>query len=314
VSEPSDLDKKTNSGSDLLALAAVVLAGLGLLGLTAYVSWLSQSFPYEQNPGRPIVRFVFVSWLASAVALSALLIGFLVTKSRKRLFGAIILFAIAFRLIYVFSNPILEVDYYRYLWDGVAANQGVSPYKFSPQAVLHAQSNDSELQLLQQVIVQKPNLKTIVSRVHFEGYTTLYPPVSQFVFRTTTAIVPDDASVDTHIIAIKCALVLFDLGVVFCLTWMISFFGKHPAWLMTYAWNPLVLKEISNGGHLDSIAIFFMTAGVGVFLWGIVRKSEAVELINESNAENPKPFWWPALWLSKCAGSTQLCLGLLAQS
>lgn len=300
------LQKNKSSGLLSYSLTPTLIAGTILLGLTMAVAWLAQSFPYEREPDRPIVQVVWVSWLASAVALIALLVGLRtasITKletsnqnpqgvSPKRFFGVIVLFAIAFRLILVFSNPILEVDYYRYLWDGVAANQGVSPYRFSPDTVLRGQSSDPQLQTLQQLIADKPTLKTIVSRVHFEKYTTLYPPVSQLVFRITTKLTPDQASVKTHIIAIKLALILFDLGVVFCLGWMIWMLDRHPAWLMTYAWNPLVLKEIANGGHLDSIAIFFMTAGIGVFLWGIQRVNEDASQDARTQPASFRPWWW----------------------
>jgi len=42
-------------------------------------------------------------------------------------------------------------------------------------------------------------------------------------------------------------LVLFDFGTMAALGWMLFLLKKHPAWLMAYAWNPLVMKEISNG-------------------------------------------------------------------
>jgi len=91
-------------------------------------------------------------------------------------------------------------------------------------------------------------------------------------------------------------LVLFDLGTVFSLAWLLAIFRKHPAWLMAYAWNPLVLKEISNGGHLDSIAIFFMTSGIAVFLWMAHRtyasgdESEE-EMDNKETNSKALPVW-----------------------
>ena len=260
-----------NPPSDKFSAPVVWVTGLLLIGLTAVLFWLAQSFPYGQRPDRPIVPVVCVSWLASVVALCALFFGLRVKSNLKSLMGFVILVAIVTRLMLVFSNPILEVDYYRYLWDGIAANQGVAPYKYSPDAVLRSNADDPELKTLQAAIAKSPSAHTIVSRVHFEQYTTLYPPVSQFVFRTTTALIPDDASVATHIASIKFVLVLFDLGVMVVLAWLLSVFRKHPAWLLAYAWNPLVHKEIANGGHLDSIAIFFMTSGVAVFLWMACR-------------------------------------------
>ncbi len=275
------------SPSDKTSSRVVWITGLLLIGLTAVLFWLAQFFPYGQHPDRPIVPVVCVSWVASVVALCALFFGLRVKNNLKSLMGYIVLVAILTRLILVFSNPILEVDFYRYLWDGIAANSGVAPYKYSPDAVLRSTVDDPELKILQAVIQTNPSAHTIVSRVHFEQYTTLYPPVSQFVFRTTTALIPDDASVDVHIAGIKFVLVLFDLGVMVTLAWLLSIFNKHPAWLLAYAWNPLVLKEIANGGHLDSIAIFFMISGIAVFLWMASRwAGQAAE--NQHSEDDPE--------------------------
>lgn len=255
------------------SLKPVWICGVLILLLACVMAWLSLSFPYEREPGRPIVEVFWVGGISSAIALAGLLFGLRVQGNRKSLFGLILLLAIATRIVLVLSNPILEVDYYRYLWDGIAANNGVSPYKFSPEAVLHGSLNDPELNKLQAFINENPTARTIVARVHFEKYTTLYPPISQLVFSTTTALIPDGASVEAHIATLKFVLVLFDLGVILCLSWLLRALQKHPAWLIAYAWNPLVLKEIANGGHLDSIAIFFMTAGIAVFL-SYARKIE----------------------------------------
>lgn len=266
-------------------LLSLWIGGSCLFLLTLGLAWLAQSFPYEKQPDRPIVEVVWLSWLASLVAIATLYFGLKIRGKTKQIRWLIVSFAIGFRLVLVFSNPILEVDYYRYLWDGIAANQGVSPYKFSPQAVLEGVSSDSELSQLQDYIAENPSAHTIVSRVHFEQFTTLYPPVSQFVFRSATALIPDHASVYWHIALLKLTLVLFDISVIGVLLWILATLGKHPAWALAYAWNPLVLKEIANGGHLDSVAIFFMTAGIGVFLW-IVRKIETAKKESKSNEKH----------------------------
>ena len=177
-----------NQSSSKIPLLMVWAAGLLLVGLSGVLFWLAQSFPYGEHPNRPIVTTVFVSWFASAVALGALFFALRVKSNLRSMIGFIVLIAIASRMILVFSNPILEVDFYRYLWDGIAANQGVTPYKYSPDAVLRSNANDPELKLLQAAVAKSPSIHTIASRVHFERFTTLYPPVSQFVFRTTTCL------------------------------------------------------------------------------------------------------------------------------
>jgi len=288
-----NMEAKSTEANPASRISFFTVLFLGILLLASVVALVSlaQSFPYEKKPGRPIVEVVVLSWIASALVLAAVFFGLKVDPDRRRsLLGAVFLFAVGFRVILVFSNPILEVDFYRYLWDGIAANQGVSPYKFSPDTVVSGVSTDPELTKLQDHIAAYPSAKTIASRVHFEKYTTLYPPVSQYMFRGTTWLIPDDASAWTHMVAIKSMLTLFDIGVVLCLAWIIGVLRMHPAWLIVYAWNPLVLKEVANGGHLDSIAVFFFTAGISVLLW-IVKRTEK-ESLDDTTATKPGPPRW----------------------
>ena len=160
---------------DKISWGFVCAIGILLIVLTWSLFGLADEFAYGQPPNRPIVNVVLLSWLASVVALCGLFFGLRVKSNFRVLVGVIVLVAVSTRLLLVFSNPILEVDFYRYLWDGIAANQGVAPYKYSPDAVLRSNADDPELQVLQAAIQESPSAFTIVSRVHFEEYTTLYP-------------------------------------------------------------------------------------------------------------------------------------------
>ena len=73
---------------------------------------------------------------------------------------------------------------------------------------------------------------------------------------------PASASVAAHIFCIKAVLVVFDLMILGVILWLLSQLKIHTGWAIAYAWNPLVVKEISNGGHLDSIAAFFLILSI----------------------------------------------------
>ncbi len=53
-------------------------------------------------------------------------------KNNKLWFGAIIGVGLLSRLILIPSQPVLEDDYYRYLWDGAVTAHGYNPYVYSP--------------------------------------------------------------------------------------------------------------------------------------------------------------------------------------
>ena len=115
---------------DKISWGFVCAIGILLIVLTRVLFGLADDFEYGQPPNRPILSVVWLSWGASAVALLGLFFGLRVKSNFRVLVGVIVLVAVSTRLLLVFSNPILEVDFYRYLWDGIAANQGVAPYKY----------------------------------------------------------------------------------------------------------------------------------------------------------------------------------------
>ena len=164
----------------------------------------------------------------------------------------------------MFTPPILEVDFYRYLWDGRVSASGVSPYAYSPAQVLAAETAnvDSDYRRVVSCSIASESNHTILSRVHFADYTTIYPPISQAVFAATMKWFPVDASVTAHVLWMKLVLVAFDLATMMLLVKLLLLQHRSLGWLIGYAWDPLVVKEIANSAHLDSIAVFLLTAAV----------------------------------------------------
>jgi len=164
----------------------------------------------------------------------------------------------------VFTTPILEVDLYRYMWDGKVANVDVSPFKFSPAQIVDgdARSDDADYEKLVELGDESQSNYEILSRIHFKEYSTIYPPVSQFVFRTSMKLIPETASVEAHVYWMKFVLVLFDVATIFLILFLLLKAKIHLGWIIAYAWNPLVIKEVANSGHLDSIAVFLMVLAI----------------------------------------------------
>lgn len=146
----------------------------------------------------------------------------------------ILIIATLSRLILIFTSPILENDYWRYLWDGRVLAHGINPYLFSPmnEALDHLD-----------VFYRKA--------IGWSEYRTIYPPISILLFSISHILAPDS------FIGIKIALTAFEvMTVVVTLMWLKEL--KLPmTWVGLYLLNPLALKEIANSAHLDSIAMFF---------------------------------------------------------
>ncbi len=185
--------------------------------------------------------------------------------------------SLLFRLILLPSTPIQEIDIYRYLWDGAAGAAEVSPFRFAPQEVLDAatinadgeQIVDPQLARLARLVNTNRTLKTILGHVHYGQFTTVYPPVSQAVFRAVASLIPEQASIMTWLLAMKSVLVLFDLATLGLVLWLLKLTGRPIGWGLAYGWCPLVMKEFANSGHLDSIALFFTTLAMVLALLGM---------------------------------------------
>ena len=242
---------------------------LGSLLLLSFlvIYFLSGPFEYGSGSIRPTFIVIGLLMLSSVFAFFALINAIEISTSRRQLLLLIVGIALSARLVALFTCPILELDYYRYIWDGRVAAAGVSPYRFAPEQILHAPLNATgPLRDLNSLATRTESNHTILSRIHFESHTTIYPPVSQFVFTVAMSVVPESASVKAHVTFMKFVLLLFDFGTLFLIFCLFKVLNRHVGWSIVYAWNPLVIKEIANGGHLDSIATWLTVLSVFAFV------------------------------------------------
>ncbi|GAB4133760.1 MAG: hypothetical protein Kow0040_16520 [Thermogutta sp.] len=243
----------------IIALAAVQVC------VYAALSALSFRFgPNSRPTERPIPAMLALLGLAFLCYWSALRVVPKVRPSRH-LFAFIVLSSLLFRAVSLVSWPILEIDIYRYIWDGAVTLQGISPYRYSPREVL-SQGNlpdaSPELDRLRRLQEGNATLHTILSRIHYKELPTIYPPVSQAVFSLAVLITPRKSDVIGYLLIMKTVLVLFDLATLGVVLALLRSAGKHIGWAIAYGWCPLVIKEIANTGHLDSVAVFLTTSAL----------------------------------------------------
>ena len=229
------------------------------------VSWMSWNVRHASHSGWFVAIFGLIMFPAWIVTLKSV-VNQQLTRS---MLMTIVLFSIAFRVVLLFSWPILEIDLYRYIWDGQVLAAGGDPYQFSPDEVKAAQSTPArslELQRLASLSESQTGVDRVLKRVHFSELRTAYPPVSQLVFAAAAITTPYDADVSTLVLVIKIWIVIFDLLTLLVIGWVLRKIGWSRGWLVAYGWCPLVLKEFANTGHLDSIAVFWCTLAAAFFL------------------------------------------------
>lgn len=166
-------------------------------------------------------------------------------KSPPRLV-AVLVAAGLLRGILVWSEPTLSDDVYRYLWEGRVQLAGLDPFALPPDAV--------EL-----VSLRNETWEQVAHR----HVSTIYPPGALLLFRVVAWI--HEAPLLWKALA-ACA----DLGIVLLM-------ARHtatPRWaVVLYALHPLPIVESAGSGHLESIALLGLVAGLttrgGAFLVGL---------------------------------------------
>jgi hypothetical protein len=228
------------------------------------VSW-SEVFEHGRfHERRPLLLVVSVLVAASLFYFFAARRSF----SAPPAIAPALLLALLCRLVLLFARPVQEDDIYRYIWDGRVTAAGLDPYLHSPAEVLDASSGElGEVGILSR---SSPSLSVIVERVNNSDYVTVYPPLLQYLFALHSVLVPVDWSPDSQVLAMKSLLLLFDLGNIALLAVLLGLSGLPRGLLLLYAWCPLVLKEFSNSGHMDSAPIFFLLLAL-VMVLGAAR-------------------------------------------
>ncbi|MBI3807651.1 MAG: DUF2029 domain-containing protein, partial [Nitrospirae bacterium] len=252
---------------------------LGTLSLLVYggIAGLSQGFIYGQgHVQRPILSFVGLyigAWIFSMLALRYVQQW----PSPHLDIWLILTFALLFRLTLLFSQPIQEDDFYRYLWDGKVVASGLNPYRVAPLTVLNFTKNsnpvaelpvyavgDGDLPRLAGIPAQDGNFALILSRINHPEVPTIYPPLAQAVFGVTALVAPG------NLLALRLVFLGFDLAICGLIVAVLQHLGLNRLLVLVYAWSPLVIKETVNSAHYDVVPSFFL---VLAFLLSVKKRA-----------------------------------------
>lgn len=251
---------------------ALVSLGFMIVGFMAWLSLISDRFdigvPVLERPVGTVVKILLI---ASVLYLAACWLATTVNAKRQRsMLYWIMGLGVLSRLALLPSTPILEVDLYRYILDGRATIEIGDPYKYAPVEFVQWQyspenqipfsRSDDEHELLRSFAATQDESTIDVMQImttHFGQFTTPYPPISQYVFAAADLCCPSGSSLKTRVTVLKAFLIAFDLAIGFVVILILSNLNLPVVWSVAWFWSPLALKEFSNGGHLDSIAIFF---------------------------------------------------------
>ncbi len=152
---------------------------------------------------------------------------------------------------------LFDSDIWRYLWEGHVGAHGGSPFADAPAS----RRLDPLADPGDAVNDGRRIWRDVRDNVSYPDVPTVYPPLAQLTFRAAHAVAPGS------VFAMKSVIVLIDLLAVAMLAYALRSYGRSPALVVLYAWNPLVIKAFAGSGHIDAVAVLF----VAVLLTAIGR-------------------------------------------
>jgi alpha-1,6-mannosyltransferase len=167
-----------------------------------------------------------------SVSIFYLLAGFVSSRIEDRTcFVIIVVFALIFRFILLFTSPSLSDDIYRYAWEGYLQTKEINPYLLSPEAP----------QLI-------PYRNEIWYSVNNKDVSAIYPPLTQLVNATVYSLFKS-------IWGFKIVFLIFDGLVSWGILKLLKQDLRNLSNIIFYAWNPLVVIEIAGSGHHDVLVV-----------------------------------------------------------
>ncbi|WP_298503909.1 mannosyltransferase [uncultured Maribacter sp.] len=164
----------------------------------------------------------------------------------KFLLGA----GIIFRLVFLFAEPNLSQDFYRFIWDGELIYNLKNPYLYLPK-----------------VLIEQKDLAIANAHELYKGMGDLspkfysnYPPLNQLIFSLSTLL--GGKTILGSVIVMRVIIILSDIGVVYFGRKLLKSLNRSPHLIFWYFLNPLVLIELTGNLHFEGVMLFF-------FIWSL---------------------------------------------
>lgn len=226
------------------ALAALLVAG------TVALAAASPRFGYDYEiAATPVLALTAGLLVAGLLFLPLpLLIARTVPLGRaftKGSMALMLLAGLAARLVLFPSEPALEDDYQRYLWDGALSARLINPYAHAPETALREGDATALGRLAGEAGL-------VMLRLNHRDLRTIYPPVTQAAFALAHLLKP------WSVPAWRLVLLAFDAATMWLLLMLLKEAGRSPLWSALYWWHPVLLKEIYNSAHMEVVILPFV--------------------------------------------------------
>lgn len=210
---------------------------LALLSLALYYT-----FAYQ------LERTDFIKLLSLFAALFFLC--FKLVQFEKWNFKFILGIGILFRLVFLFTEPNLSQDFYRFIWDGELVSHFMNPYLNVPNTLI--EQSDLVIANAQELY----NGMGSLSARHFSNY----PPLNQLIFALAALL--GGKSILGSVIVMRGIIILADIGILYFGRKLLKNINQSPHLIFWYFLNPLVIIELTGNLHFEGVMLFF-------FVWAL---------------------------------------------
>ena len=198
--------------------------------------------------GYGTARTDFVQLVALYVFLIALYLFALHIKAFETRLSIFLGAALLLRVLLLFMTPNLTDDYFRYIWDGLLFTHGYNPYLILPSEFIHSLGNVPGI------------TTTLYGQLNSAAYYTVYPPVCQFIFGLGAKLA--GGNVLGNVIFFRFVILLAESGTIYLLYKLASKFRISSGAVAIYAFNPLVIIELTGNLHLEAVMLFFLVTAI----------------------------------------------------
>ena len=153
------------------------------------------------------------------------------------------------RSVLFVTEPALEDDYNRYLWDGGVTVHGLNPYALAPATALE-QGEETAIGRL------ALSADVVMERINHPDLKTIYPPVTQAAFALAHILKPWSLG------AWRLVCLVGEVATLALLLMLLADARRSPLWVSLYWWNPLIIKEMINSAHMEAILMPLVLAAL----------------------------------------------------
>lgn len=156
--------------------------------------------------------------------------------------------AFALRLVFLFAFPALSDDVYRFIWDGRLMEAGINPYAYLPEELMRGR------------LAGRQPFEVLFPHLNSPRYYSLYPPVLQLLFFLSVKC--SFGMQAMAVVNLRLLVLAAECGTFFFLGRILKLLHIDRDRIFIYAFNPLIIIELSGNLHLEAVMIFFLSGAI----------------------------------------------------